>query len=127
MKAIKSSVGKGIWPNEIQFPSCDTKVNPEDRKEFKLLNALKQVVAFIKALISLIVWLYLSHNTIYKFIAIHSIWIISNGKSWLTILDVHISNQEKTLYNYIMILILYEFRSYFLSLTIGWEQYFRHL
>ncbi|GBL73770.1 Ionotropic receptor 25a [Araneus ventricosus] len=42
VKAIKSSVGKGIWPNEIQFPSCDTKVNPEDRKEFKLLNALKQ-------------------------------------------------------------------------------------
>ncbi|CAL1292890.1 unnamed protein product [Larinioides sclopetarius] len=42
VKAIKSSAEKGIWPNEIQYSSCDTKVNPEDRKDFKLLNALKQ-------------------------------------------------------------------------------------
>ncbi|GFX39570.1 hypothetical protein TNCV_2103161 [Trichonephila clavipes] len=45
MKSIQREVKKGVWPNEIPYPSCDTTVDPDTRKNFKLLTALKQSVA----------------------------------------------------------------------------------
>ncbi|GFY79459.1 ionotropic receptor 25a [Trichonephila inaurata madagascariensis] len=42
MRSIQREIKKGAWPNEIPYPSCDTTVDPNTRKNFKLLTVLKQ-------------------------------------------------------------------------------------
>ncbi|KAG8201467.1 hypothetical protein JTE90_024336 [Oedothorax gibbosus] len=42
MTAVQKEINKGTWQREIQYPACDSTVNPTQRSELKLRNALKQ-------------------------------------------------------------------------------------
>ncbi|GIX98994.1 ionotropic receptor 25a [Caerostris darwini] len=42
VKSIQREINKGAWPSEIEYPSCDKIVDPEDRMNLKLLSTLKQ-------------------------------------------------------------------------------------